>query len=104
MFFRDVISLISISYSENDYGNMVETETKKTVYADVQAIRQSEFYQANATGLRPEKTFVIRAIEYSNEPRIEYNSKYYTVIRTYDKDGELLELICSEKVGHEVRT
>ena len=104
MFFRDVISLVSISYSDNDYGNSIEKETKKEVYADVQGIRQSEFYQANATGLKPEKTFVIRAIEYNNEPKVYYNSKYYTVIRTYDKDGELLELVCSEKVGHEVRT
>jgi SPP1 family predicted phage head-tail adaptor len=104
MFFRDVISLVSIAYSTNDYGDSTETETKKTIYADVQGIRQSEFYQAHATGLKPEKTFVIRAIEYNNEPRIEYNSKDYAIIRTYEKDGELLELICAAIVGHEVRT
>src|SRR4030042_4852357 len=95
MFFRDVISLVSIAYSTNDYGNSTETETEKTIYADVQGIRQSEFYQAHATGLKQEKTFVIRKIEYNNETRIKYNSQAYELIWTYEKDGEMLELICA---------
>jgi len=104
MFFRDEIKLISIAYGTNDYGDSTETETKKTIYADVKGVRQSEFYQAHATGLKPEKTFEIRAIEYNDESRLEYNSKSYSIIRTYEKDGEMLELICSAIVGHEVRS
>lgn len=107
MFFRDLISLVSIAYDTNDtneYGDSIEIETKKNVYADVIGIRQNEFYQAHATGLKPEKAFVIRAIEYNNESRVEYNGKNYSIIRTYEKDGELLELICSGIAGQEVKT
>jgi SPP1 family predicted phage head-tail adaptor len=92
--FKDVISLISITTTENAMGDSVETPVKRTVYADKQSIRQSEFYQAAATGLRPEIMFVIRSIDYNQEPKLEYNSKTYSIIRTYDKDGELTELVC----------
>jgi len=43
--------------------------------------------------------FVIRTIEYEQEPKLEYNSKTYTIIRAYEKDGELTELICQGLVN-----
>jgi SPP1 family predicted phage head-tail adaptor len=103
MLFRDVIDLVSITRTVNDVGSYTETEVKKTVFADKKSIRQSEFYQAQATGLRPELMFVIRTIEYNNESKIVYNAKNYQVIRTHDKNGEFIELICQGIVGTEVR-
>ena len=103
MLFRDTIDLVSVAYSTNDVGNSAEVETKLTVYADKQSIRQSEFYQAAQTGLKPELMFVIRTIDYNNETRLEYNSKKYNIIRAYDKTGEFTELICQGIVGTEVR-
>ena len=103
MFYRDVIKLISTTQTTNDIGNIIDVETKREVFADKQSIRQSEFYQAAATGLKPELMFVIRTEEYQNEEIVEYNDKKYNIIRTYDKNGELLELICSGIVGTEVR-
>lgn len=95
MLFRDVIKLISITPGENDIGDPVETKTKTgNIFADKQSIRQSEFYQAAATGLRPELMFIIRSIDYNQEPMLEYNDKEYTIIRTYEKDVEYIELIC----------
>ena len=38
--------------------------------------------------------FVVRSIDYNQEPKLKYNGKEYTIIRTYDKDGELTELVC----------
>lgn len=103
MLFRDVLDLVSIAYTINDIGNSAEVETKKTVFCDKQSIRQSEFYQAQASGLKPELMFVVRTIDYNNEQCLEYNSKKYNIIRTYDKNGELTELVCSGIVGTEVR-
>lgn len=103
MLFRDVLYLVSVVYSVNDVGNSTEVETKTTVLCDKQSIRQSEFYQAQALGLKPELMFVIRTVDYNNESRLEYNSKKYNVIRAYDKSGELTELVCSGIVGTEVR-
>ena len=100
MLFRDVIKLISITESVNALGDPVQSKTKSSdIFADKQSIRQSEFYQAAATGLRPEIMFVIRDSEYNQEPALEYNSKEYNIIRTYSKDGEFVELICNRLVG-----
>ena len=103
MFFRETVDLVSITQTTNAIGDFIDTETTSTVFADKQSIRQSEFYQAYATGLRPEIMFVIRQIDYSNQPRLKWNSKYYNIIRSFDKDGELVELICEGIVGTESR-
>ena len=103
MFFRETVDLVNITQTTNAIGDFVDTETTSTVFADKQSIRQSEFYQAYATGLRPEIMFVIRQIDYSNQPRLKWNGKYYNIIRSFDKDGELVELICEGIVGTESR-
>lgn len=99
MLFRDIIYLVSVTTTENDMGDIIEVETKRQVFADKKSIRQNEFYQAQATGLRPELMFIVRSIEYEQEPKLEYNSKTYNIIRTYDKDGELTELVCQGLVN-----
>jgi len=100
MLFRDAIKLITIITTENSMGDIIETALEREVFADKQSIRQSEFYQAAATGLRPELMFVVRTIEYNGETRLKYNDKEYNIIRTYDKDGELTELICQGVVNN----
>lgn len=99
MLFRDVIKLISYTTTENEMGDTIEVPTERQVFADKQSVRQSEFYQAAATGLRPELMFVVRTIEYNGETRLKYNGKEYSIIRTYDKDGELTELVCQGVVN-----
>ena len=100
MLFKEVIKLISITVTENDMGDIIETPVEREVFADKRSIRQSEFYQAAATGLRPELMFVVRTVDYEHEPKLKYNDKYYTIIRTYDTDGELTELICQGLVNN----
>lgn len=103
MFFRDVIELISTTETVNGMGDTIDQKAYRQVFADKQSIRQSEFYQAAATGLKPELMFVIRVFEYQNEQSLRYNDKEYGIIRTYSKDGEMIELICAGIVGTEVR-
>ena len=103
MLFREVIDLISITRTQNNVGSWAESETLKQVFADKKSIRQSEFYQAQATGLKPELMFIMRSIDYTNETRLKYNNKLYEIIRTHEKNGELIELVCQGIVGTEVR-
>jgi SPP1 family predicted phage head-tail adaptor len=95
MRFDKVIYLISVTTSENDIGDPIETPVKRQTFAEKKSVRQSEFYQAAATGLKPELTFVIWSREYGGEQKLEYDGKTYTIIRTYSKNGELVELICT---------
>ena len=99
MLFKEVINLVGVTTTENDMGDIIEVVTKREVFADKKSIRQNEFYQAQATGLRPELMFIVRTIEYEQEPKLEYNLKTYNIIRTYDKDGELTELVCQGLVN-----
>ena len=103
MFFRDVITLVGTTDSDNSIGDYISSETTTDVFADKVSVRQSEFYQGMAQGMRPELAFRIRSIDYSNQKLINYNSKRYEVIRTYDIDGELMDIIVGNIVGTEVR-
>lgn len=94
MLWRDTIDLVSVTYQQDDNGEWVADETKRQVMADKQSVRQSEFYQAAMAGLRPEIMFLIRSVEYQGEQQLEYDSRRYNIIRTYDKDGEFTELVC----------
>lgn len=99
MLFRDVLDLISVSSSQNDIGDYVETETKRQVFANKKSIRQTEFYQAAMAGLQPEIMFEIRTSEYLGEQKLSFDGKAYNIIRSYDKNGEITELVCSGLVN-----
>ena len=95
----DVINLIAITYAENSIGDITEAPTSRQVFANKKSIRQSEFYQAQASGLKPELMFEIRSIDYADEKKLSYDSLEYNIIRTYSKNGEILELICDRLIG-----
>ena len=78
------IKLISITVTDDDIGNQVETETTNEVWAEETGVRQSEFYNAAVTGLKPEKTFIIWANEYDGQTKIETDGVKYKLIRAYN--------------------
>jgi SPP1 family predicted phage head-tail adaptor len=97
---KEVIKLIGASTVQNDIGDPIEEISgEREIFAEKKSIKQSEFYQAAATGLKPELTFVVWTREYNQESTLEYNSKKYNIIRTYDRDDEHTELICSGLVN-----
>jgi SPP1 family predicted phage head-tail adaptor len=101
MLFRDVVLLKGEnSFSENDIGDTIEFPSNpRQVFANRKSISQTEFYQAAATGLKPEIKFEVRTIEYQGERLLEFNNRDYTILRTYDKNGEITELVCSGLVN-----
>jgi len=93
MMWRDVVELIDQTSSSNEYGDQVFSETSTQVFANKKSVRQSEFYQAFAHGLKPELMFEVRSIEYSNQTSLRFNEKEYTIIRAYSKNDEVTELV-----------
>lgn len=96
MLFRDVLELISVTNSKDEMGGNVEVKNNRQVFANKKSIRQNEFYQAHAAGLKPEIMFEVRSIEYEGEESLSYEGKEYSILRTYDKNGEIIELVCSK--------
>jgi SPP1 family predicted phage head-tail adaptor len=100
MRFDNVIYLIPVTSSENDIGDPIKIDgEKRQVFAEKKSVRQSEFYQAAATGLKPELTFVVWSQEYGGESKLEYNGKLYNIIRTFEKNDREIELVCSGLVN-----
>ena len=92
---RDIVELVGIETSINDIGDTVSNRTVSQVFANKKSVRQSEFYQAFAAGLKPELMFEVRSIEYSGQSNLIFNGKEYVIIRTYSKNDEITELVCS---------
>ena len=67
-------------------------------YVNRLSVRQSEYYDAMNTGLKPELMFEIRTLEYNGQTVLKYNNVDYSVMRTYDK-GEFTELIVSRNLN-----
>lgn len=92
-----LIGLIPTTEGKNEIGRPIEIrKPPKEIYADKKSVRQSEFYQAAATGFKPEIVFEIWEFEYEDESLVTYMGKEYRVIRTFEKgNSEKIELICS---------
>ncbi|MBD0381288.1 phage head closure protein [Paenibacillus sedimenti] len=96
MMWRDVIYLLTATKTKNGYGEEVEGDpVRREVFANKKSVRQSEFYQALAVGMKPELVFEIQAIEYKGELKADFEGTVYHIIRTFSNNGETLELILS---------
>lgn len=94
MLFKDIASLIWTESSSNAMGDTVEVEKTRVVFVNKESVRQSEFYQAATTGLRPELMLEVMTVDYQDERRIEFDGAKYNIIRTYEKKNERTELVC----------
>jgi len=99
MLFKDTIELVSVITTKDEDGFPVTTEIKRQVFADKKSVRQSEFYQAALQNINLELMFDVRTVDYQEEKLLDYEEKRYKIVRTYDKDGELTELVCSRLEG-----
>lgn len=71
----------------------VREVSERIVYTKVLSIGQNEFYQAQATGLKPELKFEIADyLDYENEKELIYQNVRYQVLRTYRKSTKQLEI------------
>ena len=99
MNWRDTVNLITKTETVNDMGNVIVTTTPKEVFCNRKSVRMNEFYQAHGHGLKAELMLEIRTHDYNAEDELQFDGKNYDIIRTYDRNGEILELICKRKAG-----
>ena len=98
--FDSVITLKKETNTVNEYGDTVQTFTSRQVFAEVKSVGQTEFYQAQAVGLKPEIKFVIADFyDYQDEKIVSYQpfgssvAEDYTVLRTF-RTNTNLEIVC----------
>jgi len=95
------IALISTEYTQDDIGQWVEERTEAEVFALIESVTASEFYQAGMQGFKPEFKMTVWMNEYNGQNLIEYKDKTYTVYRTYRRDDGRIELYVTERKGDE---
>jgi SPP1 family predicted phage head-tail adaptor len=101
MTFDEELTLIGLTYTQDDLGQSVETETRTTVLCEVLSVTRSEFFAAAQANMQPEYTFVVNRYDYEGQQRVEYEGKSYDVIRHFApkkskdlSDFETVELVC----------
>lgn len=93
MRYNQVVYLLSVTVTEDEIGNQVETVTERMVYANELAVTGEEFYNAAVTGLRPVRRFEIYSFEYNNEDKLKCDGVVYRIIRV-EKRGEKARITC----------
>ena len=95
----DVLTLISVTEQQDDYGVWRDTETTREIFCEVQSVTRSEFFDAGRAGLNPEFVFRVFFADYEGETICEYNDQRYTIYRTYLAKNDRLELYAERKGG-----
>lgn len=95
----NVINLISRTYTQDEIGQFIETESKRQVYCDVGSITRTEWYDAGRNGMQPAYVFTMFAPDYQGEKIVEFEGKRYGVYRTWIARNETIEVYVEEKGG-----
>lgn len=93
------IYLIKEEYTEDAYGVLIPTLTRRQVYANVMSVSASEFFEGGRNGLNPEYRIIMFGPDYEGEEVIEYNGVQYAVYRTYRGRTDTIELYVQLKKG-----
>jgi len=88
-----------MKYESDAYGNQTPTEVKTLVQSSEEQLSRAEFYQAAQAGIRPSRMFVVHSFEYGGEQVIIADNQRYSVIRTFQRNADELELYVESKVG-----
>lgn len=92
----EITLLTVIGYETDEKGFEVEVYEGTDIFADEGSIRSNEFYEAQRKGIKLSNMFIVKPYEYNNEKYILFEGEKYNVERTYKKNTEELELICSK--------
>lgn len=94
-----VIYLINETYSEDQYGVLQPTPTRRKVYANITSVSASEWYEGGRSGLNPEYRLRMFKYDYNGEEIVEYNGKRYAIYRRYEERGDIIELYLERRQG-----
>lgn len=84
------------SGEKDEYGDDMQKEKlSEVVFAREKSIGQSEFYQAQTAGVKPEIKLVIADyLDYTGQQYLIYGNMRYKVFRTYKTESNELEITC----------
>ena len=94
-----VLTLISETQTQDDYGVWQSELTRREVFCQVNSVSRQEFFEAGRNGLNPEFELTMFAWDYHGERICELDGKTYAIYRTYLAKTDIIELYVSRKGG-----
>lgn len=100
----DLIYLISETYVSDEIGQLVPSEQSVPVWAHLQSVTRSEWYDAGQNGLQPQLVAITPIVNYNGESIVQIGdgeqAKRYSVYRTFfGPDTDSIELYLERKAG-----
>ena len=97
----EVITLISETYQQDANGvwRDVQEGGGREVFAQVDSVTASEFFEGGRNGLNPEFRFRMFNGDYHGERIVKYDGAFFAVYRTYLGRNDVLELYVERKGG-----
>lgn len=95
----NVVTLVSLTYTQDAIGQQIATESMRDVYCDIQSISRAEFFDAGKNDITPDCKITMYRYDYNGEPLAVVNGRRLAVYRTYVTQGELIELYLKREVG-----
>lgn len=95
----EVITLLSTTKIQDDYGVWRETEVGRDVFCQVNSVTRAEFFEGGRNGLNPEIRMTMFFGDYNDERTLIYKGKSYAVYRTYIGKNDTIELYVERKGG-----
>lgn len=93
--------LLADSYTQNEYGVLEKTTTRKKVFVATTSVTGTEWFEGGRNGLNPQFRFIMFSHDYNNEKVIEYNGTIYTIYRTFLRSTDEIELYAELRKGNE---
>lgn len=95
------VKLIKRLNAVDSIGEVIFTETEKTVFAKITSSSQSEWFTAHRDGINSAYRLEIYSFEYDGETVCEVDGVRYGIYRTFEKSRDRIELYLEEKAGLE---
>lgn len=83
----------------DENGQPIKLGGEREVFAQVDSVAASEFFEGGRNGLNPEYRFTLFAYDYNGERIVKYNGLFYAIYRTYFAKTDIIELYAERKGG-----
>ena len=95
----DLVELVQLTFTTDELRQRVPVESRKSVWAHIQSVSRSEWFQGGQNGLNPSLVIDTNRVNYNGEKTVIIQGKRYTVYRTYfDDRSDTIELYLEEQV------
>lgn len=89
MYFKNVGYLMKENISLDTKKRPKITYTESLFFCNEKSIGQSEFYQSEAVGFKPEIKLETKLLDLTDITHVKYNNIIYKILRTYKKEDNI---------------